>query len=112
MFKAIHGIAPNYLSDRIDMHFDIHGYDTRKAGSMNAYLPTVHKEIYKNCFFLYLGGKLWNDLPDFVKDSTNVDAFKRITEFTKVYSMYPSIYTISSFQFEILHDSIWYFSMS
>ena len=29
MFKAIPGIAPNYLSDRIDMHFDIRGYDTR-----------------------------------------------------------------------------------
>ena len=43
MFKAIHRIAPHYLSDRIDMHFDIHGYGTREAGSMNVYLPTVHK---------------------------------------------------------------------
>ena len=32
MFKAIHGIGPHYLSDRSDMHFDIHGYDTREAG--------------------------------------------------------------------------------
>ena len=53
MFKAIHGIAPNYLSDRIDMHFDIHGYNTREAGSMNVYLPTVHKEMYKNSFFIF-----------------------------------------------------------
>ena len=75
MFKAIHGIAPN-LSDRIDMHFDIHGYNTREAGSMNVYLLTVHKEMYKNSF-LYLGGKLWNDLPDFVKNSRNIDTFKR-----------------------------------
>ena len=51
MFKAIHGIAPHYLSDSIDMHFDIHGYDTREAGSMNVYLPTVHKEMYRNSFF-------------------------------------------------------------
>ena len=27
MCKAIHRIAPHYLSDRIDMHVDIHGYD-------------------------------------------------------------------------------------
>ena len=53
MFKAIHGIAPNYLSDRIDMHFDIHGYDSREAGSMNIYLPTVDKEMYKNSFFIF-----------------------------------------------------------
>ena len=72
LFKAIHGI---YLSDRIDMHFDIHGYNTREAGSMNVYLPTVHKDMHKNVFFLYLGGKLWNDLPDFVKNSTNIKKF-------------------------------------
>ena len=53
MFKAIHGIAPNYFSDRIDMHFDIHGYNTREAGSINVYLPTVHKEMYKNSFFIF-----------------------------------------------------------
>ena len=53
MFKAIHGIAPHYLSDRIDMHFDIHGYNTREAGSMNVYLPAVHKEIYRNSFFIF-----------------------------------------------------------
>ena len=53
MFKAIHGIAPNYLFYWIDMHFDIHGYATREAGSMNVYLPTVHKEIFKNIFFIF-----------------------------------------------------------
>ena len=46
IFKTIHEIAPNYLSDGIDMHFDTHGYDTREAD-----LPNVHKEIYKNSFF-------------------------------------------------------------
>ena len=53
MFKAIHGIAPNYLSDRIDMHFDIYGYDTREAGSMNVYLPTVHKVMDKIVFYIW-----------------------------------------------------------
>ena len=51
MFKAIHGIAPHYLSDRINMHFDIHGYDIREAGWTNFYLATVHKKIHiKNVF--------------------------------------------------------------
>ena len=53
MFKAIHGIAPHYVSDRIDMHFDIHAYNTREAGSMNVYFPAVHKEIYRNSFFIF-----------------------------------------------------------
>ena len=50
MFKSIHGIAPHYISDRIDMRFDIHGYGTRESGSTSVYLPTVHKEIYRNIF--------------------------------------------------------------
>ena len=53
MFKAIHGIDPHYISDRIDMHFDINGHDTREAGSMDVYLPTVHKEICRNiCLYI------------------------------------------------------------
>ena len=82
MFKAIHGIAPHYLSDRIDMHFDIHGYNTREAGSMNVYLPAVHKEIYKNSF-LYSSDKLWSELPDFIKNSTNTETFKRNSKIYK-----------------------------
>ena len=52
MFKAIHGIAPHYLPSRIDMHFDIHCYDTREAGSMDVYLPTVHRDIYRNSLYI------------------------------------------------------------
>ena len=66
MFKAIHGIA------LFGSHFDIHGYDTMETGSTNVYFPTDHQGMYRNIFFLYSGGKLWNDLPDFVKNSTNV----------------------------------------
>ena len=51
MFKAIHGIAPNYLSDQIDMHFEIHGYDTREAGSMKVYFPTYRKRYAEIVFF-------------------------------------------------------------
>ena len=53
MFKDIHGITPNYISDLIDMHFDTNGYDTREAGSMNVYLPAVHKEIYRIFFIIF-----------------------------------------------------------
>ena len=38
------------------------------GNSMDVYLPTVHKEMYKHSF-LYKGGALWNELPDYVKDS-------------------------------------------
>ena len=57
MFKAIHGIAPTYLSDRIVMNFDVNGYGTR-GSDVDLYLPTLRKEVYRNSF-MYKGGKLW-----------------------------------------------------
>ena len=74
MFKAIHGIAPTYLSDRIVMNFDVNGFDTR-GSDMDLYLPTLRKEVYRNSF-MYMGGKLWNDLPEFVQNSMNIESFK------------------------------------
>ena len=75
MFKAIHGIAPTYLSDRIVMDFDVNGYDAR-GSDMDLYLRTPHKEAYRNTF-MYMGGKLWNELPEFVKNSRNIESFER-----------------------------------
>ena len=80
MFKSIHGIAPHYISDRIDMRFDIHGYVTREAGQWPFIFLLSTKRYTEIVFFLYPGGKLWNDLPDFVKNSTNIETFKEITE--------------------------------
>ena len=74
MFKAIHGIDPKNLSDRIVTNFDVNGYDTR-GSDMDLYLPTIHKEAYWNSF-MYMGGKLWNELPESVQNSRNIESFK------------------------------------
>ena len=82
MFKSIHGIAPTYLSDRVVMNYDVNGYDTR-ASDMELYLPTLRKEAYRNSF-MYMGGKLWNDLPEFVQNSANIESFKRNYKMSKL----------------------------
>ena len=43
-FKCIHGLAPHYLSDRIDMVFDVNGYNTRSTNNMDIYLPSIKKD--------------------------------------------------------------------
>ena len=98
MFKAIHGIAPTYLSDRIVMNFDVNGYDTR-GSDMDLYLPTLHKESYRNSF-MYMGGKLWNELPEFVQNSRNIESFKRNYRMYKlVINSWPNRYTYIFLQF-------------
>ena len=57
------------------MNFDVIGYDTRRS-DMDLYLPTLHKAAYRNSF-VYMGGKLWNELPESVQNSTNIESFKR-----------------------------------
>ena len=92
MFKAIHGIAPTYLSDRIVMDFDVNGYDT-KGSDMELYLPTQHKETYRNSF-MYMGGKLWNELPEFVQNAKHIESFKRNHRMYKlVIDSWPNRYT-------------------
>ena len=44
IFKAIHGIAPTYLSDHIVMNYDVNGYDTR-YGFISPY--TTQRDLSK-----------------------------------------------------------------
>lgn len=82
MFKAIHGLTPSYLSNHITMNVDIHGYDTRSSENMNVYRPTIHKEMFRNSF-MCKGSDIWNALPNEVKESPNMDSFKRNYNFFK-----------------------------
>ena len=67
-------IQTTHFHDRIVMNFYINGYDTR-GSDMDLCLLTLRKEAYRNSF-MYMGGKLWNDLPEFVQNSTDIESFK------------------------------------
>ena len=43
---------------------------------MDLYLFALHKEAYRNSF-MYMGGKLWNELPEFVQNSRKIESLKR-----------------------------------
>ena len=75
MFKAIHGLAPQYLCNDVTMIVDVHGYNTISSENINLYVLKYTKEICK-CNFAYKRNMLWNDLPDEVKESSSLDAFK------------------------------------
>ena len=43
MFKAIHGLAPQYLCNDVTKIVDVHGYNTRSSENMNLYVPKYTK---------------------------------------------------------------------
>jgi hypothetical protein len=75
MFKAINGLAPSYLTDKIILNGDVNTYPVRSSHMHNVYLPFIKKDVYKNSF-LCKGGQLWNNLPDAVKTSNSLHSFK------------------------------------
>ena len=75
MFKSIHGLAPNYLSDHVVMMCDVIPYGTRSTYDMNVYVPPARTEYFKRSF-QYAGGTLWNSLTDNVKESPTFEKFK------------------------------------
>ena len=75
-FESIMGIAPDYLSTRIEMNVDRHGYNTRSSNNSDVYPPKVNKEIFRRSL-VYSGAILWNQLPLAIKESTDTDSFKR-----------------------------------
>ena len=65
IFKCIHGLVPEYLSDQIIMACDVHSYGTRHASSMNIYTPKPHTEMLKRAL-VYDGAIKWNNLSTFI----------------------------------------------
>ena len=76
MFKSIHGKAPFYLQDNIDMMCDVISYNSRSKYTMDVMVPSYNKEQFKSSF-KYNGAVTWNKLPNEVKESTSIYAFKK-----------------------------------
>ena len=66
-------------SDRIVMNFDANGYDTR-GSEMDLYLITLCKEeiVLYIYIYIYMGSKVWNELPEFVQNSTDIGIFTHL----------------------------------
>ena len=75
IFKCIHGLAPNYLTNNVIFDFEVSQKATRKH-EMNLYLNLPENEFHKNMLF-YSGAKEWNSLPNYLKDCNDIVQFKQ-----------------------------------
>jgi len=71
-YKVLNGLAPAYLQDKL-----IYSNNTNLRSSTNIHLrlPLVRKEKMKHSFS-YSAVKLWNNLPEYIKQCLSVVSFK------------------------------------
>ena len=80
MFKCIHDLAPSYLCNEITMAIEVQSRFTRNLNENNVFVPVIAKSCTGNAFS-YCGPRLWNTLPDDMKECSTIDVFKAKARF-------------------------------
>ena len=75
VFKCIHGLAPDYLSNEILMAIEVSERTGRNVNENDVFIPCVNIEMTRNTFSCR-GPIVWNGLQDHLKECTDVNDFK------------------------------------
>ena len=75
VFKCIHGIAPDYLSNEIIMAIEVSERTRRNVNENDVFIPYVNINGTRNSFS-YRGPVVWNSLEDHLKECTDINDFK------------------------------------
>ena len=77
VFKAINGLAPNYITDFIVRATVVHRRrDLRSSAALQA-IPPSHRRQFAEHAFAVAGTMLWNTSPSNVRDATTLFAARR-----------------------------------
>jgi hypothetical protein len=76
LFKTLKGNGPDYIRDMFTLVSEVSERNSRTFPS-NIWLPNVHySAIHRKSFKLYIS-KIWNSLPDEIKNSKSLFTFKK-----------------------------------
>ena len=76
MFKALHGMAPEYLSEMFVKTSQIHSRSLRSTDNDMLRVPYARTNYFENSFTVS-GAKLWNTLPLALRLTSNLNIFKQ-----------------------------------
>ena len=76
MFKALHGMAPEYLSEMFVKTSQIHSRSLRSTDNDMLRVPYARTNYFENSFTVS-GAKLWNTLPLALRLTSNLNTFKQ-----------------------------------
>ena len=75
MFKVVNNLAPSRISSIFQNSNHIHSYNLRGSNS-SLFLPRPNTEYGRKCF-RYSGVKIWNSIPEQVRNSESLNSFNR-----------------------------------
>ncbi len=73
IYKCLNNLAPCYLTDLFQTNYSIYQYRTHQSNNLHV---VKSKLEYYNRSFKITGVKLWNSLPQTVKDMPTLSSFK------------------------------------
>ena len=76
MFKILNGLAPNYLSDFINLTSDIHNINTRRRNNSIWISKKITSKIHRKSFYFFIAN-LYNSIPENIKQSKTLNSFKK-----------------------------------
>ncbi len=73
-YKALNGLAPQYLSELLSHYSSSHPLRSQNSGHL--IIPRISKSTAGGRSFSYLAPKLWNNLPNTVREADTLCQFK------------------------------------
>lgn len=68
MYKILNGLAPSYLCERFPV--------TQVRKKETIHLPRPRTDLFMSSL-TYSGGRLWNEIPEYIKTKSTLRSFKR-----------------------------------
>ena len=75
MYKIFNNLTPSYLQDYFSFTSGIHQRSLRSTTENLLYVPKPNIELFRY-LLSYSGSKIWNAIPNHVKQSTSITQFK------------------------------------
>ena len=75
IYKILHGLAPNYLSDSFTLSSEIHNINTRRANTDIYINKSIKSKLHRKAYTCYMA-KIYNSIPEYIKLSVSVNSFK------------------------------------
>ena len=76
VYKSVNNICPVYLKDKFKHSHNVYRVNLRSSVSkLNLYPPKPRLEFFRKSFD-YTGTKVWNALPNEVREAENLASFK------------------------------------